>query len=285
MATTTPNFGWAVPTSTDLVKDGAVAIETLGDSIDASLVDLKGGTTGQVLSKASNTDMDFTWVTDAAGDITGVTAGTGISGGGTSGTVTVTNSMATAITTAGDLIKGTGSGTFDRLGIGSTGQVLTVSGGAPTWATPAAGGGGKVLQVVQATTSTAVQITATSMQDTGITCSITPTSATSKVLVLINGQVYAYKASNGATGDFQIVRNSTAVLVCDGTTGNFAFGTKVGSSTVESAHIISTAYLDSPATTSSVTYKLQAACNQADELNWQNTNANTSTIVLMEIGA
>jgi hypothetical protein len=61
MATTTPNFGWAVPTSTDLVKDGAVAIETLGDSIDASLVDLKGGTTGQVLAKASNTDMDFTW--------------------------------------------------------------------------------------------------------------------------------------------------------------------------------------------------------------------------------
>ena len=62
MATTTPNFGWQVPTSTDLVKDGAVAIETLGDAIDASLVDLKGGTTGQVLAKASGTDMDFTWV-------------------------------------------------------------------------------------------------------------------------------------------------------------------------------------------------------------------------------
>lgn len=66
MATTTPNFGWSVPTSTDLVKDGATAIETLGDSIDASLVDLKGGTSGQVLSKASNTDMDFTWISVAA---------------------------------------------------------------------------------------------------------------------------------------------------------------------------------------------------------------------------
>jgi hypothetical protein len=61
MATTTPNFGWVVPTSSDLVKNGAVAIETLGDSIDASMVDLKGGTTGQVLTKATNTDMDFTW--------------------------------------------------------------------------------------------------------------------------------------------------------------------------------------------------------------------------------
>jgi hypothetical protein len=76
MATTTPNFGWAVPTSTDLVKDGAVAIETLGDSIDASLVDLKGGTTGQVLAKASNTDMDFTWTADAGGATSlGFTAG------------------------------------------------------------------------------------------------------------------------------------------------------------------------------------------------------------------
>jgi hypothetical protein len=86
MATTTPNFGWAVPTSTDLVKDGAVAIETLGDSIDASLVDLKGGTTGQVLAKASGTDMDFAWVAqddsnaiqnaivDAKGDLIGATA-------------------------------------------------------------------------------------------------------------------------------------------------------------------------------------------------------------------
>jgi len=67
MATTTPNFGWAVPTSTDLVKDGAIAIETLGDAIDASLVDLKGGTTGQVLSKASGTDMDFAWTTASGG--------------------------------------------------------------------------------------------------------------------------------------------------------------------------------------------------------------------------
>ena len=132
MATTTPNFGWPVPTSTDLVKDGATAIEALGDSIDASLLDLKGGTTGQVLSKNSNTDMDFTWVTDAAGDITGVTAGTGISGGGTSGTVTVTNSMATAIDAKGDLVAGTAADTFSRLAVGANDLLLTAASGEAT---------------------------------------------------------------------------------------------------------------------------------------------------------
>ena len=61
MATTTTNFGWDIPQSTDLVKDGATAIAALGQDIDTALVDLKGGTTGQVLAKASGTDLDFTW--------------------------------------------------------------------------------------------------------------------------------------------------------------------------------------------------------------------------------
>jgi hypothetical protein len=61
MATTT-NFGWETPDDTDLVKDGAAAIRTALGGVDTSFVDLKGGTTGQVLSKASNTDLDFSWV-------------------------------------------------------------------------------------------------------------------------------------------------------------------------------------------------------------------------------
>jgi hypothetical protein len=142
MATTTTNFGWDIPQSTDLVKDGATAIAALGQDIDTALVDLKGGTTGQVLSKASNTDLDFTWVTDAAGDITGVTAGTGISGGGTSGTVTVTNSMATTIDAKGDLVPGTGADTFARLAVGANGTVLTADSAEATglkWSTVGSG--------------------------------------------------------------------------------------------------------------------------------------------------
>ena len=65
MATTT-NYGWATPDDTDLVKDGAAAIRTLGSSIDTSFADLLGGTTGQVLTKASGTDLDFTFATPAA---------------------------------------------------------------------------------------------------------------------------------------------------------------------------------------------------------------------------
>lgn len=66
MATTTTNFGWDIPQSTDLVKDGATAIAALGQDIDTALVDLKGGTTGQVLAKQTGTDLDFTWTTIAS---------------------------------------------------------------------------------------------------------------------------------------------------------------------------------------------------------------------------
>lgn len=61
MATTT-NFGWATPDDTAYVKDGASAMRTLGSAVDASMGDLKGGTTGQILSKTTSTDMDFTWI-------------------------------------------------------------------------------------------------------------------------------------------------------------------------------------------------------------------------------
>jgi hypothetical protein len=132
MATTTPNFGWTVPTSTDLVKNGATAIETLGDSIDASFVGLKGGTTGQVLSKSSGTDLAFTWV--AADD---------------------SNAIQNSIVDAkGDLIGATANDTPARLAVGTNGQVLTADSTAATglkWGTAASG-----LTLISATACSAV---------------------------------------------------------------------------------------------------------------------------------
>lgn len=83
---TTTNFGWTTPADTDLVKDGASAIRTLGNGIDTSLLDLKGGTTGQFLSKNSNTDLDYTWTNAtgytslASGSLSSALALTSISG-------------------------------------------------------------------------------------------------------------------------------------------------------------------------------------------------------------
>jgi hypothetical protein len=102
MATTTTNFGWDIPQSTDLVKDGATAIAALGQDIDTAFVDLKGGTTGQVLAKASNTDLDYSWV--AQDD---------------------SNAIQNAIVDAkGDLIAATANDTPARLAVGANDTML-----------------------------------------------------------------------------------------------------------------------------------------------------------------
>ena len=87
MSNPTTPFGWQMPTSTDLVTDLPADFEVFGQAVATSMGDLLGGTTGQILSKTSNTDMDFTWVAAAPGDITGITTGasSGLSGGVTSG--------------------------------------------------------------------------------------------------------------------------------------------------------------------------------------------------------
>ena len=88
MTNPTSNFGWQMPEPTDLVTNLPADFEVFGQAVDTDFVDLLGGTTGQVLSKTSNTDLDFTWASPTAGDITGITTGvsSGLSGGVTSGT-------------------------------------------------------------------------------------------------------------------------------------------------------------------------------------------------------
>lgn len=135
MSTTTTNFGWTVPSDTDLVKDGAAAIRTALGGVDTSFVDLKGGTTGQVLSKASGSDLDFTWV--AQDD---------------------SNAIQNAIVDAkGDLIVGASADTPARLAVGTNGYVLTANSSATNgveWAAAASGGGLTQIQSSSLTGST-----------------------------------------------------------------------------------------------------------------------------------
>jgi hypothetical protein len=183
-------------------------------------------------------------------------------------------------TTLGDIeYRSSTANTNTRLGIGSTGNVLTVAGGVPTWAAPA--GGGKVLQVVSATTSTSTSITTSTYTDTTITATITPTSATSKILVMIaaNSQIYTTTARTWIAGKGRIMRGATEILAND--PDSYIEGASSASLAWKGQQ--SYIYLDDPATTSATTYKLQGAIGTGFAILFQSSA--TSTITLLEIGA
>jgi hypothetical protein len=265
MATTT-NFGWTTPDDTSLVKDGAAAIRTLGQSIDTSMMDLEGGTTGQVLSKASNSDMDFTWVTtDDA------------------------NAIQNAIVDAkGDLIAATAADTPARLAVGTNGHVLTADSAQATgikWAAPAAGG--KVLQVVQATYSTSTTSTSTTYADTGLTLSITPTVNTSKILVMVSLPAESGSTGQDAGGATRLMRDSTAVFTPTGSNFTESFYAFTGGSGSYGALMQTYSYLDSPATTSATTYKVQFKTFNTGNSRYLRICGQSAqaSIIAMEIGA
>jgi hypothetical protein len=151
------------------------------------------------------------------------------------------------------------------------------------WATPA-GGGGKVLQVVQGTYSTSTTVSSATMTDTGLSLSITPTSATSKILVLTT-QIWTLERTANEQGHaMRLLRGATEVYSTQSTnTAGYIYAS--GSSSVALGGIASLCYLDSPATTSSTTYKTQGRLQVASGAVYYQSNSATSTITLMEIGA
>jgi hypothetical protein len=173
-----------------------------------------------------------------------------------------------------------------------------INDGAVTKAKMAASGAwapaGTVLQVVQGTTSTPVTISSTTYTDTGLTASITPTSATSKILVLVSQQVYIYAtAADNVSAGTQLLRNSTTILApfADGTGPFEPYLELIGTSQIYFSSRTCLNYLDSPATTSSVTYKTQGRIRQSTSgrfVSYQSSggaNNGTATIILMEIAA
>ena len=139
---------------------------------------------------------------------------------------------------------------------------------------------GSVLQVVNGTYSTAASNSTSTYADTGLTASITPSSATSKILVVVH-QADPYKSvtNTGSGVNIKLVRGATDIVT---------FGLAncyTGTAMQNNGTTISTSFLDSPATTSSTTYKTQFAnFTNAAAVGLQ-ASGGTSTITLMEIAA
>jgi hypothetical protein len=296
MANTT-NYNWETPDDTDLVKDGAAAIRTLGNSIDTTTKALNPETTlGDIAyrSSTSNTNTRLpigsngqilgvsagvpAWINNDQGDITEVQAGTGISvASGTGPIPVVTNTVATAYDAKGDLVVGTGADTFAKLTVGTNGYTLVADSAETTglkWA--ASAGGGKVLQVVSATYSTETQNNTSTYADTGLTATITPTLATSKILVTVHQT--GIKKDSTSSVRIRLLRGATELIKLEHSAG------ASGASGVNNVGGTGCTYLDSPATTSATTYKTQFLSNANVSYARVQEDSSSSTITLMEIG-
>jgi hypothetical protein len=183
------------------------------------------------------------------------------------------------LTTKGDVLTRSSSA-LSRLGVGSNGTVLTADSAEATglkWATPVSG---KVLQVVYSTTGTAVSNSTSTFADTGLSATITPTSSTSKVLVILS-QAGLYSVVNGNGLMLRLLRGATAIHSFAGAIATLE------SSTLRRDTATATTYLDSPATTSATTYKTQfASRTNSPTVQVQVVGGeDISTITLLEIGA
>jgi hypothetical protein len=194
----------------------------------------------------------------------------------------------TIVDAKGDLIVGTAADTVARLAAGTNGFVLTANSATGSGLEWAAGGSGKLKQVVTATTTTTTGITATTYTDvTNLTATITPTSASSTILVLVQIQVLASRSTNNTIRcDFNLVRGATQIYEVVGAMGIKA-GTSAGSD-IAAFGSPTLIYVDSPATTSARTYKVQGQVStnlNSGQLTVNSDPGSTSSITLLEIGA
>lgn len=187
-------------------------------------------------------------------------------------------------TTFGDIeYRSSTANTNTRLGIGSTGQVLTVAGGVPSWATPA--GGGKILQVVSTNDNTHKAVSSAT-EYTEIETSITPSSASSKILILVSFGLVS-NSTNSDSG-FRVKRNSTAIQQGTNATVNISQSFFMGEgSSNGSGYTIQV--LDSPATTSAITYKIElltvTGTIYVNRRGLDTYYGTSSSMTLLEVGA
>jgi hypothetical protein len=146
---------------------------------------------------------------------------------------------------------------------------------------------GAVLQVVQASTTTETTLSSTSYTDTSLTGTITPTSATSKILVMVNQQARLVANSNpsGAGFKLRLLRGATNISDFGSGGANTVEITADNGGNVRVAGYTAVMYLDSPATTSATTYKTQAALVSPYNASFQGSSTAVSIITLMEIAA